>query len=531
MVVAKSILILCSFAVFNVVHSQRVVNFKSSGVYFKNLGDLKIQRDVFMINTHIDLSVFHNASDLIDNFSVLFRAQCDPSKNSTCESDLFKLKQEEKEISSLLENLYQILGKNNVSRRRKRRDLSSIGNSLATQSLNMASSNSKSIADVSNELDQIRSTFQRNIDIIKSEQSSQAKIDAILNDGNAKLDQKIKIHETKLNDAVKRIPKIEQNLKSLGNKVKLTALYSTLLDFEVFCYSLKSDLREIKQSILDLQKHLLHFNIISPEEFMRLLQSYKGEYDFLANSHLQNYNKILPTLFLEASLHEISKTILIFIGVPLYTHNDRLYEVISVPLIKDNKILNIRINDKYCVIKENKKEFYCMEDEHEFFKIDDFYVCHDDKMVSFLPTTYKNKCIINIFKGRSLNSCVFIEIPYNIEAFQKLETNTYLFALRDTTNYTYNCNGKTNNGSLLSGTGILGLNYGCKFITDETTLNSDLIKSQPSERQRDIYMLGMDNKIEEEFKSHNFSKVIPQEKTLVKLEAIQLLRLREIDDD
>uniref|UniRef100_T1GNK1 Uncharacterized protein n=1 Tax=Megaselia scalaris TaxID=36166 RepID=T1GNK1_MEGSC len=250
---------------------------------------------------------------------------------------------------------------------------------------------------------------------------------------------------------------------------------------------------------------------------MNILQNQRRDEEFLTIPHLQNYYKIIKTVTTKARLIPDSKTIIISIEIPLYGRSNSLYEVINVPLLQDHKILSLRNQDKYCVVTKDKSQFHCMEEKSfdDFVLIDDFYICEDDKLVQFMPTSKQHKCVINILRGRSFKNCKFKEIGHNLEIFKQIRKNVHLFVIREETGFKYQCQNVSGNGTL-SGTGLLYLNPDCKIYTANSTLVSDS-EVQGYDRN-DIYKFGMMSKVGKEFKNYSFNSEIKMEKTVLKLE-------------
>ncbi|KAL5288402.1 hypothetical protein ACFFRR_008937 [Megaselia abdita] len=440
--------------------------------------------------------------------------------------DLVEVKKLQKEIADNLNYIYQTLGKKVDDSGRRRRALGMV---LGGMALNFGIENHKALGQISGGIDQLRSTFKNNLDIVKSEVTNQQKINEILKEQLEGLASRVNIHKNNLNNAHVKVKNLEQTIINTSEDVNKLKMETTFHGIRVDVLEISEALKEIKQAIHDLTVNLLHSMIMSPEEIMRKLQIHRNNENFLTVPHLFNYPKLAETIIGQAELDTDTDVITIYIEVPLYDKHNRLYEVISVPMIRDNKILFVSSNDKYCVIAENKRQYYCMAQEHDYKKIDDFYVCGDHKKLSFLPTSNRNKCIINIFRGRSFDNCDIREIPDNIEIFKKLEPNTHLFALRDLTTYKYECMNETHQWNnfdrvdSFSSTGVLYMGPGCKLYTKDTFIESDKLVPLQYKQKYDAYNFGLDSKIEREFEKYVFSKNIPQEKRILKFDFLKFL--------
>lgn len=509
---------------------QRVVNIRSSGVYFKYLGDLKVQNDKFVLTTFIDLNGFHNVSKLMEVAISDCTAKCLEQKqedknnvtNLECynSSILNKIRDLKRDISKDLDYLYQTLGKKVDDPRRRKRDLGAIGMGFGIE-------NHKSLDRISEVVDQIRMISNQNFKVVKSELSNQDKINKVMREELEGIAVKVNIHENRLNLATEKVKDLEETIENLHHSIQALKLETVFEGLRLDFVEISHHLKDIKQAISGLSANSLHSSIITPGEMLWWLQTHRTYKDFLAVPSPINYPTIAKTMKGEASLDVKTKMIKISIEVPLYDNQNRLYEIINLPMIRDNRVLYVPNNDKYCVITENKRQFYCMEQNHDYIKINDFYVCDDAKKLSFLPTSKKNKCIINIFRGRSFENCQFKEIPRNIEIFKKLEANTHLFALRDPTKYKYECMNETHSWNnfdridSFSGTGVLYMALGCKFYTKDSTIDSDKWVPMQDKLKNDVYNFGLDRFIEHAFGSYVFSKNTPVEKSTVALELLK----------
>ncbi|KAL5288418.1 hypothetical protein ACFFRR_008947 [Megaselia abdita] len=507
--------------------SQRIVNFKSSGVYFNNLGELNIKNDKFIISSLIDLSGFHNASELIDTMMLNYREFC--GTNIVCEGNLVKVENKKREIRSDLNQLYQILGKKVDDRKRRKRFL---GVGFGISGMAFGIGQKRSIGQVSSSIDELRSTFEQNMNIVRSESARQSEMLNILKRENQDIANKVSIHtnQLKLNEDKVRILEVQMGeLEKSFSEVNIAAV---TVDILTTVLDISQKLTKIKQIVIDLQKNSLSTEIISPEEIIRILQTKVDEQKLIETPHLFNYHKIAKTLTGSAYLDISTQAIMIFIEIPLFLRRNHLYEVISVPMIRDHKTLYVSNNDKFCVFTENKRQFYCSQYDHDYLKIDDYYICDREQKISFLPTHKETKCIINIFKSRSFENCNIREISQNIEIFEKLEPNTVLFALRDDTAYNYKCgsDNQLNNGSF-TGTGILNLSPGCTFYTENSMLKSDPSDESQYKINSDAFVFGMEKKVAEKFQNHTFSTNISTKKAIVKFSFLKYLRNQEDEDD
>lgn len=523
---------------------QRVVNIRSSGVYFKYLGDLKIQTDKFVLTTWIDLSGFHNVSNLMEKVISDCTAKCleqqEEDKNNVTNLECYnnsilnKIRDLKRDISMDLDYLYQTLGKKVGDPKRRKRDL---GLTLGYMGMSFGIENKKSLERMSEVVDQIRMISNQNFNVVKTELSDQDKINNVMKEELEGIASEVNIHENRLNLATDKIKSLEDTIESLNNTIQALKLETVFEGLRLDFLEISHRLKEIKQAISDLSANSLHSSIMTPSEIMSRLQTHRDYKNFLAIPNPTNFPTIAKTMKGQASLDIKRKMVKISIEVPLYNNHNRLYEIINLPMIRDNKVLYVPNNDKYCVITENKREFYCKEQNPDYIKINDFYVCDDAKKLSFLPTSKRNKCIINIFRGRSFENCQFKEIPLNIEIFKKLEPNTHLFALRDPTKYKYECMNETHSWNnfdrfdSFSGTGVLYMGLGCKFFTKDSTIDSDKWVPTQDKLKNDVYNFGLNRQIEQAFGSYVFSKNMPIEKSIVKFNFLEFLKTDDSEND
>lgn len=495
------------------------------------MGDLKIQNDLFTIFSPIDIGAFSKAEQFINYAITNYTTKCQEIK-SDC-SIINEVEKKKKEFSKSLGFLYEQLGKK-VDDPRPKRDL---GMALGNIGMNFGIENHKAIGHISEEIDKLRRTFSQNFDIIKSEVNRQDEINKILEEKLKEVAKKVHVHENQLNIANGQIDKLAEKVTNLTHQVNNLNLETLFSEIRIIIFEIFDKLTELKQTVTNMQTNTLSSSVISPEGLMRRMQAHVSNDNFIATPHLNNYPKIAKTVFGDISLDLKSEIIHIFIHVPLYLKTNRFYEVVNLPIIKDRNILRLGLNEKYCVLSEDKSKYYCTNKNPMYEQMDDFYFCRDPKEVPFLPTSRRTKCIVNILRSRSFENCSFQEIPQNIEVFQKIEPNTILFAVRDSTKYNFECNNETqswNNfdrNEYIAGTGVIYLGPGCKFYTEDSNLNSDAFNKFQDKQKRDLYRFGMDGKVNQEFKTHSFIADLPKEKVISTFENLKYLRSSNDDDN
>uniref|UniRef100_T1GNK5 Uncharacterized protein n=1 Tax=Megaselia scalaris TaxID=36166 RepID=T1GNK5_MEGSC len=285
------------------------------------------------------------------------------------------------------------------------------------------------------EMNRFMNSKFRDIENIKAHQNTiKANIEATQN--NIKMT--ININEKNIQGLFKRIEDfniIKQNLQNNVNKVEMKLIYHSL---KMDALDILAKVRDLQQWMIDLSKNSIHPEIAAPEEITDSMQRViLNDKRFLAPPTFTNFYDISETITGFAFSLKKSRTILVNFLIPIYQKEKlNLFEVINVPTIRNDKVLKIsNIREKFCVINEAQDQYYCMRNSQNFMKGRNFYFNTDDTSFDLIPTSENSKtsCIINIFKDRSLNNCKYKEIVQNIEVTQKIDSNKYLFAIREKT--------------------------------------------------------------------------------------------------
>lgn len=151
-----------------------------------------------------------------------------------------------------------------------------------------------------------------------------------------------------------------------------------------------------------------------------------------------------------------------------------LWKLIGVPIIHNKNVITVENNFKYLVASSDK----ILATSSDLSKIPNFKGVGILNTVDIdLVTLGESTCIFNIYKNERdfWQYCQFNNSFDNIEIFQNLGNYRYLFAIRDTTSFTYTCPELYQNigtNQFIQGTGILTLNEGCHFKTMDTDLRA-----------------------------------------------------------
>lgn len=159
-----------------------------------------------------------------------------------------------------------------------------------------------------------------------------------------------------------------------------------------------------------------------------------------------------------------------------------------------------------------------MRNSHNIEKGKNFYFNDDEISLNLVPTfdNRRTDCIINILTEKSLNNCKFQEIVQNIEVMKKIDTNMYLFAVKERTPFTLNCK-DTYEENYIENTGIIYLKENCNFATEngETIFRTgrEIVNMQ---KEKDLYKFSESQKqIMVKFNNFKFTEYNDNEKIKV----------------
>ncbi|KAL5288407.1 hypothetical protein ACFFRR_008941 [Megaselia abdita] len=514
-----------------VVKCQTVESFNSSGVYFHNMGEVLVEKDALILTTMISLEPYHQAIDVIKKTSVEYRIHCNKlnMKLAECDQDYNELDTSNKDLEKRLNNIYQILMERPPQKRRRIAGLIGVASAVTgVAGLAFGIYNTVKIKNMEKDIIKMRTHMDEQFSTIKSILDKQSETQIQLIDQQNEMNETLKIHEKKINELLERVGKMEQQAQSISKRIDHADMKIALQNIKLEILKVLGNLREVEQWMIDLTKNSLHPEIRTMQNITDEMMNYKIPHGrFLAPPKLENYNLIRETIAGFAFVMTKEKSIFVNLKIPIYQKEKlNLFEVIDVPVIKDRKILRISNNrDKYCVFSDDREQYDCMTGNHRLTKSRDFYLSDDDSQLSLLPTLKaKSHCIIDILTEKSLDNCKFKEIIQNIEIMKEIDTHKYLFAIRDATKYSYNCQNDSNdtNDKSLQGTGFVYLKENCNFMTDsgDTVIRTNSVIKNTWKKDDIFNFNELEEEIDDVFKDFKFKNKVETEKTKTNFEIL-----------
>lgn len=516
------------------VDSQNVTNFQSTGVYFKNMGELLVEEDSLTVSTFIDLEQYHKAIEVVKNASFLFRTRCVRLKIN-CEKEYTELMTSHNDLEAKLNSVYGILLRPAAQRKKR-----FVGIITGLIGIAFGIGNSIQAHNLAKDVESMKIYMRYNFDDIKKALKLQGEFQTELNKQQHHLSGILNVHEKKIIEIEERIGRLEESTSELRKDVEQIRMTVIFQGIKLDVLTILGKLRELEQWMLDLQKNVFHPEIMTPEYITEVMTKHSlisGK--FLADPILTNYNYITETIIGSAFVMPDLKKIFVNLKIPIYQEQKlSLYEIIEVPVIKDRKILRIANNyAKYCVITEDTSQYDCNSD-NAFIKGKHFYFSASVTDVSLLSTANSGLCIIDIFiQSSAINeTCRYKAVSQNLEIVKEIDTNKFLFAFRDQTKYTLECKTQPEDGSVihynnidkheyLQDTGILYLGSNCVFTTEMfETRKTTSSKVFNKWEELDVYNFeDLHESIDEIMKKARFPKRLGNEKMKTNFEDMQRL--------
>ncbi|KAL5288401.1 hypothetical protein ACFFRR_008936 [Megaselia abdita] len=297
-------------------------------------------------------------------------------------------------------------------------------------------------------------------------------------------------------EAVKKepLPEVEYGI---ANKNMLSNMVNEVKNFINLTNSTRNELKlqtppkKNKMKALKDQFEMIMDILDSKEYHAKLLSFSTFKEDFnnlgISGSPLEVFRKLKEMSVVTKTKSSDNQ---IYISLVINFLNDEafnLWKVISLPIIKNSNVITLQNNFKFLLTSPDA----ILGSRTNLGKTSYFNGIQVLSGNQGLAKLKDNSCLAGIFKGDlgSIAKCDFSTSFENIEIFEDLGGYRYLFAIRDRTTYTYTCPGMDHNinqEDYIQGTGILTLNEGCRFKTEDTNLVS--VKVDAVIEHKDKYM-------------------------------------------
>lgn len=441
------------------VSSIKIENINSNGIYFKREGNIrKTKGQISIINT-LDISEIETSVNKIIKQSQGLGTICIKHKLECNEIQSEVLKHTSR-IDRRLDDIYGLLG---IRSNRNRRGLINIvGSGLKGLFGTMDNEDSEYYEKT------IR-TMQSNSENLQNSLKSQIVIMKSLNEQNKALHNSYYSHEDKINELVDKLNNLAQHVDKVNKEIIVNKyferIHRQILD-KTLALDIETDI--IQQAIFLLKSNFIHPVILKPSKLIEILEQSTNKHSLLFEPSIENYNYLIEES--EVKSYLLGKKIIIIVEIPLVEErNIELFEIITLPVIKGKNVFTLDINANHFLINENREEFGTFLDFKQCKKIKEYYIC---KNLVLQSTIRRDNCILNIYMSRSVNDCKFNQIQNDIEIFHALDSNKYLFLVKEETKYNCKCKSEEKI-DYIQGTGILYLESNCRFSTLETYLSTN----------------------------------------------------------
>lgn len=335
-----------------------------------------------------------------------------------------------------------------------------------------------------------------NIEMLSNKLNSKMQENAILqNQINKEIKNTLNFHESKLNQQEEKINELINSTIILNTNIEKSELVQKFDKFNTEIFEIQTKAGELLKIVEDIvAKNFLSPQVLTNEDLVDYIKLKIEEKQLLYPPIYENVPKIRKILstfaFYETGL------IIVVLKIPLFSPDAlQIYEPLTLPIFSKNKVILIDNKLKYCALSNNFDRYHCGKDfDNTIQKLDDFYLAEEINFPLY-DSLKKDNCLINIFRGTSIEKCKFKYLNENIEIFHNLG-DKYLYAIRDMTRYFYECGTENNRNrdDTLNGTGILKLPKNCEFSTDK---KESILKglSEVSGKSSDRYKFGLDYEI------------------------------------
>lgn len=439
-----------------------VVN--SPGLYFDPLGTLRYYNSYWNVLTFTDISYFKPHLETIYRILDNSKRICNsyPDIRIDCSNVLSPLEILYHNTNSNYLSLSHLTINNTSNSRFKRSAWFGIGGPILKQLFgSLDEDDAKAFTDAinANQDDQrhLASLMKQNIHVISSTISS----------FNNTI-QRLNHNEVALNENMAKLDSILETISTSTNKLEASShLAMTFSALESSLMILNFNLKDLIDSILFGKQNLVHPSILSPMQLLNELNSRNNDIvrNFPIPLSLDNIHILID---IADVLSFISENKLVFVvKIPLVLLIDyNLYHVYALPTPHDitspNSFALISPSTKYLAITEDKLTYSTMNDLSECKIIkNNFHLCKLGNIQSSVSNPICEVLIFSEYLKDIPDSCGYKVIFGNVDIWQKLMNNKWIYVQSDIAKLSVNCNGNIVDHDVI-GTGILTVPKNCK---------------------------------------------------------------------
>lgn len=447
---------------------------KSSGLYFNNLGEVKLSNQKFTLLTYTNLSLIEDQVKLANDQYDKSLGLC--SKINTqflildCNTQLHllgrKLKSIKNDYAIISHQLYNI---------RKKRGLLNIGGEVlrwlfGTPDSDDAQFYTDSIKSLINNERETHILMQKQIGIISSTITNFNESTRKLNADADSLNENL----AKFNRFVKQTTKNEEKLNlefQINNHILTLAELTNEIQI-----SLKNYLNDIT-----LIRHgIINFNLVHPQDLQTELEKIQTKYTLPLTPTLENtyiyYNLMKVKSFISQKLLVIS------LDIPLIISNQyNLYRIYSLPtphLGEPRLYSYIEPSKPYLLVSTTKTVYSTMSNLDQCKEYQpNSWLCEG---VSTSRRTSSSTCETQLFfeqTGRIPDSCTIRKLYADLEIWHKIRPNQWLYVLSKPTTINIICQKSEDGEETLRKIGILQLDPECKAYSENVILETEFTQA------------------------------------------------------
>lgn len=431
------------------------------GLYFDPIGSIKYYNNYWNILTFSETSYIEPHLLKLKKILDSSKEICGKHQSTKLQTDCFNvLSPLESMFIKIENNLLSLSHITNNQTRLKRSAWFGIGGPILKQLFgSLDEDDAKTFTDAINNVqdDQrhLASLMKDNIHVITSTIST-------FNNSISKLNA----NEQSLNDNMNKLNAILDSISENNNKLQVSShLALTFSALESSLIILETNLNNLINAILFGKLNIVHPSILSP------IQLYK---EFTANNIVRNFpiSVDLNNIHLLLDVAEISSyfidTKLVFVvKIPIALLAEyNLYHVYALPSFHDVSNLNsfamIHPTAKYLSITEDKLTYSVLSDLSECKVLKgDLYLCKLGNIYSSVANPICETILLSEHVDKLPNCCDYKIVIGNVDIWQKLSNNRWIYVQSDVTKLSVNCNNKIQDYDI-TGTGIFNLPKHCK---------------------------------------------------------------------
>lgn len=280
--------------------------------------------------------------------------------------------------------------------------------------------------------------------------------------------QRLNHNEVALNENMVKLDSILETISTSTNKLEVTShLAMTFSALESSLMILNFKLKDLIDSILFGKQNVVHPSILSPMQLLNELNSRNN--DLIRNFPIeltQNNIHILIDIADVSSFVSDGKLVFV-VKIPLALLVDyNLYHIYALPtphdIHKPNSFALISPSTKYLAITEDKLTYSAMDDLSECKLMENnYYLCKLANVQSSVSNPICEVLIFSEFLSDIPDSCSYKLMYGNVDIWQKLMNNKWIYVQSDIARLSLNCNGNIVDHDVV-GTGILTVPKNCK---------------------------------------------------------------------